>query len=178
MSAIREYHTDSSIPVYIQYCVVATLSVAFPLRDQDFTAAVKSRDARLFDTLEHLIDRADSIEQFMCDLQYAPLTNHGIESRKQANNQEKSGYVYLLRADNGIYKIGRTKRLDDRITRLSVELPYQLELICAIATDDMHDLEGKLHHRFADQRVNGEWFSLTNENVESIKEVSNEQATP
>jgi hypothetical protein len=38
-----------------------------------------------------------------------------------------------------------------------------------IQTSDMRELERMLHARFADKRVDGEWFILTPEDVEYIK---------
>jgi len=91
----------------------------------------------------------------------APSTNH---KRRHA----KSGYVYLLRADNGLYKIGKTTCLDRRITELSIKLPYELELIHAVESDNIDVLEQLLHEQFADKRVRGEWFALSARDVEFI----------
>jgi len=49
------------------------------------------------------------------------------------------------------------------------------ELICTIATEDMHGLESRLHKRFADKRANGEWFLLDEADVEYIRGLADGQ---
>lgn len=75
------------------------------------------------------------------------------------------GYVYMLRADNGLYKIGKTKQLDKRIYICGVKLPYKVELIASYFTPDMTAGELHWHDHFAAKRVNGEWFRLDDSDV-------------
>ena len=82
------------------------------------------------------------------------------------------GYVYVLQVpimDPALYKIGRAKVLKDRIDTLGVQLPWELEVIAHVETDDYKGLEEELHLKFADKRIKGEWFRLTEEDVEWIK---------
>lgn len=44
-----------------------------------------------------------------------------------------------------------------------------ISVICLIKTPDMCALESELHKRFADRRVNGEWFELCETDVLYIK---------
>ena len=89
--------------------------------------------------------------------------------------RSSEGYVYLLQADNGTYKIGRTKSPNSRFKQLGILLPYQLETICLIHTQNMSILENQLHARFAKKHVNGEWFKLDKEDIEYIKSLKKEQ---
>lgn len=82
---------------------------------------------------------------------------------------DRSGYVYVLRADNGLYKIGWAKILDKRIKKLEIVLPYELELIVSIQSENALALEGELHKHFADKRKKGEWFNLEAEDIVHIK---------
>lgn len=100
------------------------------------------------------------------------------QAKKLAKEQHKvqrrvgavyKGYVYLLQSATGAYKIGRTKNPKDRMKTFSVKLPFEVEYICIIQTDDMYGLEQSLHDQFANKRLNGEWFNLTPEDVEHIK---------
>ena len=75
------------------------------------------------------------------------------------------GEVYVVRADNGLYKIGRSSNAAARIKTLTVQLPYALELVHTVATADTVGLERMLHTRFAAQRKRGEWFELSSEDV-------------
>jgi len=79
------------------------------------------------------------------------------------------GFVYLLRADNGVYKIGASTTPDQRSKTLGVQLPYETILEYTIETDDMYQLESWLHHKFARKRKQGEWFELDEADLEYIK---------
>jgi hypothetical protein len=62
------------------------------------------------------------------------------ESSKRAPLNPRPGFVYILKADNDLFKIGQAAVLDNRIKQLAVSLPYELALIHSMATDDMHSL--------------------------------------
>lgn len=84
--------------------------------------------------------------------------------------KDTQGYVYLLKMVNGgHYKIGRTRKPQNRLEVFGVKLPFPVEYECLIATRDMYQLERDLHQRFAAQRVNGEWFLLSSQDIEYIK---------
>lgn len=79
-----------------------------------------------------------------------------------------SGWVYAIasKEDRSLVKIGMTRRTpDERLNQLRPKLPFETELICTIPSDDVIGLERYIHERFADKRVNGEWFRLDYEDV-------------
>lgn len=92
-----------------------------------------------------------------------------VRKERPAVNKPKPGYVYLLQSQSGHYKIGLTKNPEHRAKTFGIQLPFEVEFICLIQTEDMPTLETELHTRFADKRVNGEWFNLAPEDVEYIK---------
>lgn len=112
--------------------------------------------------------------------------NHWVNSSKSAHEKalayrsdlseikrmrrEKEGYVYLIRAiePQSHYKIGLSKNPVTRIESLDVILPYPVEVIHLIKTDNMRGLEKSLHKQFEDKRVNGEWFALADADVQAI----------
>lgn len=108
------------------------------------------------------------------EIALAPLK---IETRFTANNSFKrnrsltgrNGYVYLIQSPTGAYKIGKSNNPDDRVHTFEVKLPFEIEYICKIRTDDMHRLESDLHWKFSEKRINGEWFNLSPDDVEYIK---------
>jgi Meiotically up-regulated gene 113 len=53
--------------------------------------------------------------------------------------------------------------------QISPRMPHEVTLIHSIETDDMVGLEALLHERYADKRMNGEWFALSDEDVNEIK---------
>ncbi|MEL6612221.1 MAG: GIY-YIG nuclease family protein [Bacteroidota bacterium] len=79
-----------------------------------------------------------------------------------------AGFVYLLSADSGLYKIGRTINLTKRVTHLAVKLPVRIELVHSIPSSDYVWAEETLHERFADKRDHGEWFALREGDVHAI----------
>lgn len=95
----------------------------------------------------------------------------GAESHKESLKvlrQPQEGYVYLLAA-GGFHKIGRAKDPRKRTETLAIQLPYQTELVFAVKSDDYVALEAELHTIFAGKRKNGEWFELSDEDLEYIK---------
>ena len=87
----------------------------------------------------------------------------------QAQNTVK-GIVYLLKVeDEEQYKIGVTKNLSKRLDQISPKMPFELEVKHKIKSDDIYGLENKLHDKFDDKRIKGEWFELDKKDVNYIK---------
>lgn len=85
----------------------------------------------------------------------------------------RAGYVYLLNEINGQhFKIGRTIDPKERMKTFGVKLPYKVQLDVLIETSDMYTLEAQLHAKFADKRVDGEWFALTPADVDYVKSLA------
>lgn len=82
------------------------------------------------------------------------------------------GTLYIVRGYD-CYKIGIAKDVTKRLRTLNTALPFRLELIHAIDTDDAPLLERRLHrvYRAAGKHVNGEWFTLGAADVEALKAV-------
>lgn len=81
----------------------------------------------------------------------------------------QSGFVYLLKAGDDVYKIGCTTVPDDRITTFGVKLPFEVEIIALIQTNDMKATEKELHSRYENKRIKGEFFRLSPDDVSSIQ---------
>jgi hypothetical protein len=76
--------------------------------------------------------------------------------------------VYLLKA-GPYYKIGKAKDLGQRVNQIRLQLPYPVEILHSIETDDSSGIENYWHKRFSDKRANGEWFLLTDDDVSAFK---------
>jgi hypothetical protein len=80
------------------------------------------------------------------------------------------GFVYLIKhGSRPEYKIGRTHNPIRREGEVRLELPEKIEPIHYIETDDPAGIEGYWHTRFAAKRRQGEWFSLTSDDVRAFK---------
>ena len=83
--------------------------------------------------------------------------------------KDSVGYVYIIEAVNmGFYKIGMTVNFIQREKNL-VLLPFDIKLFHKIESNDYIKLERELHKKYADKRVNGEWFRLSQEDLEEIR---------
>jgi hypothetical protein len=76
--------------------------------------------------------------------------------------------VYLMKFGQ-YYKIGRSNSAGRREYELQTKLPGKVRTIHAIRTNDPVGIEAYWHKRFADKRVNGEWFRLSPEDVSEFK---------
>lgn len=87
--------------------------------------------------------------------------------------RSKQGYVYLTQSPSGAYKIGLTAKPEDRAYTFGVKLPFEIEFLALIHTDNMWALETELHQRFSDKRLNGsEFFALAAEDVQYIQSLA------
>jgi hypothetical protein len=78
----------------------------------------------------------------------------------------RKGWVYVVHGQDDQYKIGLTTREPDkRLAEFTPKLPFKTELILTIQSDDVYALEAELHEFYASQRVNGEWFRLSQDNI-------------
>lgn len=90
-------------------------------------------------------------------------------ARNQMRKQPIDGYVYILRAESGQYKIGRSKNPSDRLKTFSVKLPFRVDYEIVIPSSNHKALERALHERFAAKWINGEWFALSPEDIAALK---------
>lgn len=84
---------------------------------------------------------------------------------------ERRGYVYVLHSA-GVYKIGHSKEVNHRLSEIAPVMPYPVEIYLTIATEDRFILERDLHRRFANKRLNGEWFDLGAAELKYIESLS------
>jgi len=84
---------------------------------------------------------------------------------------KRGGYVYLLEAENGLYKIGRSRHPRFRIAELTKAVaPFKIKAINTAWYPDCHVAERELHERFKDRRRRGEWFELSSTEVREVIE--------
>jgi hypothetical protein len=131
-----------------------------------------------FERLGKKYEKAQKIIQF-CDgrPEYANVvqickTISQSSVRKMADplkvDRSDWGYVYLIKSGAN-WKIGKSNHPGRRESELSIQLPEKAELIHEIQTDDPFGIESYWHKRFAEKRLNGEWFNLSPEDVAAFK---------
>lgn len=90
------------------------------------------------------------------------------EAREAIGPASDFGFVYLLRSGR-YFKIGLTMDVEERVRRLKIQLPEAVREVHRIATDDPRGIERYWHDRFADRRLNGEWFELSPDDVAAFR---------
>lgn len=92
---------------------------------------------------------------------------------------QRPGYIYVLKVYNSdLYKIGHTLDPNRRLQTFNVKLPFPVEYDVLIPVSDMYGTEKALHKKYAHQHVNGEFFRLSIEDVEDIRQDTSLQCEP
>jgi hypothetical protein len=84
----------------------------------------------------------------------------------------RHGYIYLLQSTVGYWKIGRSGVPVQRISKLGVVLPFEIDVEALVETGDMYALESDLHRKYKTKRINGEWFALEPDDIAYIKSLA------
>jgi hypothetical protein len=98
---------------------------------------------------------------------------HRFAFQKSHPRKQVTGHIYLL-SGGGYFKIGKTTNLSIRSQQISLQLPFEVTLVHSISTDDIGEAERYWHTKFKSKRLNGEWFSLVDEDLiefSSIREM-------
>jgi hypothetical protein len=78
------------------------------------------------------------------------------------------GYVYFIQCDKW-FKIGATENVYSRFNSIRVCNPFEVSLFHTIKTNNMHITEKLFQGMFARVEGHGEWFELSDKNLEYIK---------
>jgi len=84
----------------------------------------------------------------------------GSHPIRPAAFKQTLGYVYLLGSENGCYKIGKSIRPNKRVTELTIQLPFQVEILHLLPCEDYTNAERAFHMLFHRWHINGEWYQL------------------
>lgn len=90
--------------------------------------------------------------------------------RKGHRCSDPEGSVYVIKADAlaGVYKIRKSENPQRRLADLRTASPTPLSLHSSWCVRSYSFLEIQLHKRYADQRLHGEWFQLTDEHLQDL----------
>ena len=103
-------------------------------------------------------------------------TKRDLEAEEQARiyaENKRAGYVYLMRSENGLHKIGISRDVDRRKKDLNRQFPIRIEIVHQIACRDRRKVEMYLHDKYKAKRAQHEWFDLDDEDVAWILSLRN-----
>ena len=90
--------------------------------------------------------------------------------------QSECGFIYVISVEDtsgkAFHKIGIAKHLETRIAGLQTSLPFDIVINISYYVDNMINEEKKLHAMYDGKRVRGEWFMLSNYDLEEISKRS------
>lgn len=137
----------------------------------EFNDAVKCQLESFADTLKGLIASIndDLVNEIRNDVKESMERRVKFDLEQvslfRAHCELEDRYVYLFRHSNGLTKIGLSKDPRKREKTLQAEDP-RLHMLAYRKGGS--DLETRLHKIFADRRFRGEWFQLSQKDVEWI----------
>lgn len=115
--------------------------------------------------------------QHLQDLYLALHKKHDLlieemnQLKDSLSSPEITGYVYIVRAGQ-YFKIGRTKDITNRLTQLAIQLPEKPILLHTISTSNPIAAEQYFHDRFSLRRLNGEWFALSDDDIDALQSIN------
>jgi hypothetical protein len=130
----------------------------------------ETRDGRNLDELLNNPYLSDNARQQIIEYKDGTLARRVKEERSNDTPHRNSivGYVYLIRAENGLYKFGKTRDMKARLKPFGVNFPMKWDLVHSFQSNDYSLTEERLHQMFRDKREIGEWFKLLAEDVAHI----------
>ena len=78
----------------------------------------------------------------------------------------KPDKTYIITDNNGLFKIGCTSNLKTRIKAIQIGNPNFIEFVAII--NGGKEVESELHKRFEEYKINGEWFSINEEQIYDV----------
>ena len=79
-------------------------------------------------------------------------------------------YYYAIKC-NGYIKFGASLNPEVRITELQIGNPYKLKILVKILCLDSNRLESKARKNFKNNHIRGEWFKISDEIQNYIKDL-------
>ena len=80
-------------------------------------------------------------------------------------------HLYLMKAENGLYKIGISTNPKARYASLATG-PIAIGLLWSKEMITAREVEQELHRHFQAKRIRGEWFELNEQDVEYIRRLA------
>lgn len=123
--------------------------------------------------IRYVINEIEKIGRDKADEVLAEYSKYSQDSKAISIASMRS--IYVMKCHE-YHKIGIAANPRRRLNAIKTSNPYEVELIRAVKVPDAIGLERQLHRQFAECRVRGEWFELTDtqitEVIERISEVA------
>ena len=98
-----------------------------------------------------------------------PVEGYIPKDKNKSLDPRSFKHIYLIQSEN-LYKIGIAKDVNRRWKAIS-DMPYKVNIIAySDLMPNPNKIEAELHNRYRDKRVKGEWFSLSSEEAEEVKD--------
>lgn len=101
-----------------------------------------------------------------------PLTGYRICDEHGDHSRPTCVYVFGLREQPGFVKIGVAHKVEWRMEDIQAANPFTIELIASVrccCKKFAHQNERDLHRLFKVQRIRGEWFRLSEDEIASLQ---------
>ncbi len=92
------------------------------------------------------------------------------KNEKARKIKEDVGYIYMIKSQYG-FKIGKSKNIKQRNKLYSIKMPFHFDYVFKEKCVDYHNLEIRLHEMFSEKHLNGEWFQLTDTDINHICQI-------
>jgi Meiotically Up-regulated Gene 113 (MUG113) protein len=79
-------------------------------------------------------------------------------------------YLYLISCER-FFKIGITGNVPARLSQLYTGNPFDMDVVSVYEFQNAEPVEQSIHQRFDVKRQRGEWFNLSQEDVDSFHEI-------
>ncbi len=90
------------------------------------------------------------------------------KTKKVIANYSNPDITYIFSSSNGMFKIGCTNNIQQRLAAIQVGNPNFIEVYATLYGGK--EIEKKLHEQLAEHRVSGEWFRIDEEIIHNIRE--------
>lgn len=88
---------------------------------------------------------------------------------KQIKEMSKGDVYFVRESFKGTIKIGMSKDVRKRVKELRTGVPFELEVLFVVPSYEPQALESLFHKHFKKKHIRGEWYELSNEDINWIK---------
>jgi hypothetical protein len=98
---------------------------------------------------------------------------NNLKPKMRQKNKGNTSYNYLIQADlpGRPCKIGKANRLKPRLSIFGNKLPFEWNLLHSFKSDNSNKSENELHRKYANKKLNGEWFNLSEQDIKDIQDI-------